>query len=191
MTLASRWADPLVSRLRPYTTTIFAEMSALATSTGSINLGQGFPDTDGPASLLESARQAIADGVNQYPPGPGIPALRQAIADARLRDHGQDFDPDGEVLVTDAEALQEILHRYVSIHRHDAIEPAMRTILDIVEEVVSIERGDVERARDIVLGARLSARDAIHIAVMRRRGITRIMTFDRGFDQVPGIVRIG
>jgi len=98
---------------------------------------------------------------------------------------------DGEVLVTDAEVLQEILHRYVSIHRHDAIEPAMRTILDIVEEVVSIERGDVERARDIVLGARLSARDAIHIAVMRRRGITRIMTFDRGFDQVPGIVRIG
>jgi len=97
---AHRLADPLVRRLRPYTTTIFAEMSALATATGSINLGQGFPDTDGPASLLAGARQAIADGANQYPPGPGIPALRRAIADARLRDHGQRFDPDTEVLVT-------------------------------------------------------------------------------------------
>jgi N-succinyldiaminopimelate aminotransferase len=96
----SRLADPLVRRLRPYTTTIFAEMSALATATGSINLGQGFPDTDGPASLLAAARQAIADGANQYPPGPGIPALREAIAAARLRDHGQRFDPDAEVLVT-------------------------------------------------------------------------------------------
>ena len=105
MSLASeipqaRSANPLVRRLRPYTTTIFAEMSALATATGSINLGQGFPDTDGPASLLAGARQAIADGVNQYPPGPGIPALREAIAAARLRDHNQRFDPDTEVLVT-------------------------------------------------------------------------------------------
>jgi len=97
---SSRLSDPLVRRLRPYTTTIFAEMSALATATGSINLGQGFPDTDGPASLLAAAQQAIADGANQYPPGPGIPALRQAIAAARLRDHGQRFDPDSEVLVT-------------------------------------------------------------------------------------------
>ncbi len=93
-------SDPLVRRLRPYTTTIFAEMSALALTTGSINLGQGFPDTDGPASMLAAARQAIADGVNQYPPGPGIPELRQAIAASRLRDHGQPFDPDSEVLVT-------------------------------------------------------------------------------------------
>src|SRR6478735_9947812 len=105
MSLASeipqaRSANPLVRRLRPYTTTIFAEMSALATATGSINLGQGFPDTEGPASLLAAARQAIADGANQYPPGPGIPALRQAIADARLRDHGQRFDPAADVLVT-------------------------------------------------------------------------------------------
>jgi len=96
----SRSADPLVHRLRPYTTTIFAEMSALATTTGSINLGQGFPDTDGPASLLAGAQRAIAEGANQYPPGPGTPALRQAIAAARLRDHGQPFDPDTEVLVT-------------------------------------------------------------------------------------------
>ncbi len=105
MTLASdrpaaRSANPLVRRLRPYTTTIFAEMSALAVATGSINLGQGFPDTDGPSSLLQAARQAIADGVNQYPPGPGIAELRQAIAERRLADHQQRFDPDGEVLVT-------------------------------------------------------------------------------------------
>ena len=97
---SARLADPLVRRLRPYTTTIFAEMSALATATGAINLGQGFPDTDGPASLLAAARQAIADGVNQYPPGPGIPALRQAISQARARDYGQRLDPDSQVLVT-------------------------------------------------------------------------------------------
>ena len=71
--LTPRLANPLVQRLRPYTTTIFAEMSALAGATGSINLGQGFPDTDGPPSLLAAAQRAIANGVNQYPPGPGIP----------------------------------------------------------------------------------------------------------------------
>jgi len=98
--LTPRLANPLVQRLRPYTTTIFAEMSALAVATGSINLGQGFPDTDGPPSLLAAAQRAIAQGVNQYPPGPGIPELRQAVADARLRDHGQRFDPDAEVLIT-------------------------------------------------------------------------------------------
>src|ERR1700712_607545 len=105
MTLASnvpaaRLTDPLVQRLRPYSTTIFAEMSALAVATGSINLGQGFPDTDGPASMLTAAGQSIADGLNQYPPGPGMPVLRQAIANRRWRDHGQRFDPDTEVLVT-------------------------------------------------------------------------------------------
>src|SRR6195952_4191015 len=96
----SRLTDPLVARLRPYSTTIFAEMSALAVATGSINLGQGFPDTDGPAAMLTAARQSIADGLNQYPPGPGMPVLRQAIANRRWRDHGQRCDPDTEVLVT-------------------------------------------------------------------------------------------
>jgi N-succinyldiaminopimelate aminotransferase len=93
-------ADPLVPRLRPFTSTIFAEMSALAVSTGAINLGQGFPDSDGPPEMLEVAQKAIAGGVNQYPPGLGIPELRQAIAEARERDRGQRFDPDTEVLVT-------------------------------------------------------------------------------------------
>ena len=92
--------SPLVARLRPFTTTIFAEMSALAARTGAINLGQGFPDTDGPWSVLEAARQAIADGANQYPPGPGIAPLRQAVADRRAADWGQEFDPEDGVLVT-------------------------------------------------------------------------------------------
>ncbi|WP_368499405.1 aminotransferase class I/II-fold pyridoxal phosphate-dependent enzyme [Herbiconiux sp. A18JL235] len=80
--------------------TIFAEMSGLAQRTGAINLGQGFPDEDGPAEVLEIARQAIADGVNQYPPGPGIPALRHAVADHQKRFYDLDVDGDTEVLVT-------------------------------------------------------------------------------------------
>ena len=80
--------------------TIFAEMSALATATGAINLGQGFPDEDGPAEVLEAARQAISDGVNQYPPGIGMPVLRNAISDHQRRFYGLQIDPDREVLVT-------------------------------------------------------------------------------------------
>jgi N-succinyldiaminopimelate aminotransferase len=91
---------PLVERMRPFVTTIFAEMSALAVRTSAINLGQGFPDTDGPASLLEDAVAAIRSGANQYPPGPGVPELRQAIADHQRRFYGLDVDPDTEVLVT-------------------------------------------------------------------------------------------
>ena len=90
----------MVSRLEPYATTIFAEMSALAARIGAVNLGQGFPDEDGPPAMLEAARAAITDGVNQYPPGPGIPALREAIAGQRARKYGIDYDPDTEVLVT-------------------------------------------------------------------------------------------
>ncbi len=80
--------------------TIFAEMSALAASTGAINLGQGFPDEDGPAEVLEAARQAISDGVNQYPPGLGMPVLRTAITAHQERFYGIALDPDREVLVT-------------------------------------------------------------------------------------------
>lgn len=89
-----------VSRLRPYAVTVFAEMSALAARIGAVNLGQGFPDEDGPASMLAAARAAIADGVNQYPPGLGIAPLREAVAAQRKRIHGVDYDPDTEVLVT-------------------------------------------------------------------------------------------
>lgn len=89
-----------VPRLQPYAVTIFAEMSARAAEVGAVNLGQGFPDEDGPAAMLDAARQAITDGVNQYPPGLGIPELRQAIAEQRKRRYGVDYDPDTEILVT-------------------------------------------------------------------------------------------
>jgi N-succinyldiaminopimelate aminotransferase len=90
----------LASRLHGFGTTIFAEMSALAVRTGSINLGQGFPDTDGPLEVAEAAIAAIRAGHNQYPPGPGIPELRTAIAEHQRRFYGLDYDPDTEVLVT-------------------------------------------------------------------------------------------
>jgi N-succinyldiaminopimelate aminotransferase len=92
--------DPLVARMRPFGTTIFAEMSALAVRTGAVNLGQGFPDTDGPAGMLDAAARALHSGQNQYPPGPGIPALRQAVAAHQREFWGLDYAADGEVLVT-------------------------------------------------------------------------------------------
>jgi N-succinyldiaminopimelate aminotransferase len=87
-------------RLAPFATTIFAEMTALAVATGSVNLGQGFPDTDGPAEVAEAAVAAIRRGDNQYPPGPGLPALRSAIAGHQRHYYGLDYDADAEVLVT-------------------------------------------------------------------------------------------
>jgi hypothetical protein len=94
-------------------------------------------------------------------------------------------------LVTDAEVLQEILHRYVAIDRRDAIQPAFDVLLSIVDEVLPIDQGAAERAKDIVMGhRRLSARDALHIAVMERQRIERILSFDSGFDGFPGISRL-
>jgi predicted nucleic acid-binding protein len=94
-------------------------------------------------------------------------------------------------LVTDAEVLQEILHRYVAISRPDAIQPAFDALLEIVDQVLPIDRDVVERAKQIVLGQRqLSARDALHLAIMKQHGISRILTFDSGFDGFPGITRI-
>ena len=90
----------LVSRLRPFTSTIFAEMTALAVRTGSVNLGQGFPDTDGPPGMLEAAQKAIASGFNQYPPGPGMLDLRRAISDQRRRAYQIEHAPATDVLVT-------------------------------------------------------------------------------------------
>jgi predicted nucleic acid-binding protein len=96
-----------------------------------------------------------------------------------------------ERLVTDAEVLQEILHRYTAIRRVDAIQPAFNALLGVVDEVFSIEGQDVESARDVLLGkSELSSRDALHVAIMRRHGVQRIMTFDTGFDRAPGIERI-
>lgn len=111
--------------LAEFTSTIFAEMSALAVETGSINLGQGFPDTDGPASLLSAAKAAIDRGDNQYPPGLGIPALRQAIADHQRRFYAIDLDPDSEALVTTGAT--------------EAIAAAMLGLLTPGDEVVVLE----------------------------------------------------
>lgn len=96
-----------------------------------------------------------------------------------------------ERLVTDAEVLQEILHRYVALDRHDAIQPAFDALEGVVDEVFPIDIAAVERAKTIVLGShRISARDAVHLAIMEHQGIQRIMSFDAGFDGFPGITRL-
>ncbi|HQZ17637.1 MAG TPA: type II toxin-antitoxin system VapC family toxin [Vicinamibacteria bacterium] len=98
---------------------------------------------------------------------------------------------DRERLVTDAEVLQEILHRYGAIGRRDAIQPAFDVLLGIVDEVFPVDLDAVQRARTVLLGhARLSARDALHVAVMEQQGVSRIVTFDGGFDGYPGIARL-
>jgi uncharacterized protein len=94
-----------------------------------------------------------------------------------------------EHLVTDVEAFQEILHRYVAINRRDAIGPAWDALRAIVDETYPIELADVERARTLVLTSHLSARDALHVAVMQRHDVGEILSFDTAFDTVPGIKR--
>ena len=118
---------PLLNRgLAGLGTTIFAEMSALATATGSINLGQGFPDTDGPAEIARAAADAVLTGKgNQYPPGPGIPELRAAIAEHQQRFYGLTFDPDSEVLVTAGAT--------------EAIAAALLALLEPGDEVIAFE----------------------------------------------------
>lgn len=97
----------------------------------------------------------------------------------------------GERLVTDAEVMQEILHRYVAIGRRAAIQPAFDALLGVVDDVFPVEPADVQEAKLLLLTAdEMSARDALHVGVMRRHTITRILSFDRGFDGIPGIVRI-
>jgi N-succinyldiaminopimelate aminotransferase len=118
---------PLLNRaLDGMGTTIFAEMSALAAATGSINLGQGFPDTDGPAEVAEAAVRAIREGRgNQYPPGPGIPELRTAVAEHQRRFYGLGYDPDTEVLVTAGAT--------------EAIAAALLALLEPGDEVIAFE----------------------------------------------------
>lgn len=120
-------ARPLLNRrLAEFGTTIFAEMSALALSTGSINLGQGFPDTDGPEEVREAAVRALRDGRgNQYPPGPGVPELRTAIVAHQRRRYGLTFDPDTEVLVTAGAT--------------EAIAAALLALVEPGDEVVALE----------------------------------------------------
>jgi hypothetical protein len=97
----------------------------------------------------------------------------------------------GDRLVTDVEVLQELLHRYTAIDRRDAIQPAFDALQGVVDEIYTVERADVERAKAIVLERRqLSARDSLHAAVMARRGVGRILSFDQGFDGLPGVTRV-
>jgi N-succinyldiaminopimelate aminotransferase len=115
----------LTAKLQGFGTTIFAEMSALAVATGSINLGQGFPDTDGPREVLDAAIDAINGGLNQYPPGPGMAVLREAIAEHQQRFYGVQYDPDTEVLVTAGAT--------------EALAGALLGMLDTGDEVVVFE----------------------------------------------------
>ena len=115
----------LAARLRGFGTTIFAEMSALAARTGAVNLGQGFPDSDGPQEVLAEAIDAIRRGVNQYPPGDGTPELRSAIAGHQARFWELSFDPDGEVLVTAGAT--------------EAITAALLALCEPGDEVVALE----------------------------------------------------
>jgi N-succinyldiaminopimelate aminotransferase len=117
--------DPLTTKLAGFGTTIFAEMSALAVETGAINLGQGFPDTDGPAEVLDAAVAAIRAGVNQYPPGPGMPVLREAVAEHQRRRYGIELDPASEIVVTAGAT--------------EALAGALLGMLDVGDEVVVFE----------------------------------------------------
>ena len=112
----------LTSKLQGFGTTIFAEMSGIAIATNSINLGQGFPDTDAPREILDAAIDAINGGLNQYPPGPGMPVLRNAIAAHQQRFYGLEYDPDSEVLVT--------------VGATEALASALIGMLDTGDEVV-------------------------------------------------------
>ncbi|MFJ6986326.1 MULTISPECIES: pyridoxal phosphate-dependent aminotransferase [unclassified Streptomyces] len=127
MTVMTSTARPLLNRrLTEFGTTIFAEMSALAARTGAINLGQGFPDTDGPEEVREAAVRALRDGRgNQYPPGPGVPELRTAIAEHQRRRYGLAVDPDTEVLVTAGAT--------------EAIAAALLALVEPGDEVVALE----------------------------------------------------
>ncbi|MCX2971715.1 MULTISPECIES: pyridoxal phosphate-dependent aminotransferase [Streptomyces] len=118
---------PLLNRrLAEFTTTIFAEMSALAQRTGAINLGQGFPDADGPAEVREAAVRALREGRgNQYPPGPGVPELRQAVAAHQRRRYGLEWNPDTEVLVTAGAT--------------EAIAAALLALVEPGDEVIALE----------------------------------------------------
>ena len=132
----------MIERLRGLGTTIFAEMSALATRTGSINLGQGFPDTDGPEEVKAAAIAAIRHGPTPYPPGPGIPELRDAIALHQARFWGLGYDPDTEVLVTAGAT--------------EAMAAAILSLCEVGDEVVTFEPCyDAYPAVTALAGARL------------------------------------
>ena len=99
---------------------------------------------------------------------------------------------EGHRLVTDAEVLQEILHRYSAIEKPSAIQPAFEVLLGVVDEVFPLDLADVQRAKEILLGVKgLSARDSVHLATMERHGVGVVMSFDRGLDAYPAVQRLG
>ncbi|MBL7257014.1 pyridoxal phosphate-dependent aminotransferase [Paractinoplanes lichenicola] len=153
-------SDPLVERMRPFGTTIFSEMSALAVRTGSINLGQGFPDTDGPAEMLDAAARALREGANQYPPLPGIPALRTAIAEHERRFWALPRDPGTEVVVTAGAT--------------EAIAAAILGLCERGDEVVTFEPYYDSYAASITLAG------AVRRPVTLRPGPDGRYTFDEG-----------
>lgn len=144
--------SPLTSRLRPFTSTIFAEITELARQHDAVNLGQGFPDSDGPESMLRAAQQAIAEGVNQYPPGPGMPELRHAISEHRRDRYGMEHDPDGEILVT--------------VGATEALSATMLALIEPGDEVVLIE----------------PYYDAYPVAVAMAGGVRRTVPLTQGPD---------
>lgn len=117
----------------------------------------------------------------------GAPHPHKADAQRLL----EKFVCDRQRLVTDAEVLQEVLHRYVAIQRREAIQPAYNALLNVVDEVYPVDRKVAELAKEIVLGYKgLSARDAVHLAVMEIHSIHQILSFDSGYDEFPGIMRL-
>ena len=117
----------------------------------------------------------------------GAPHPHKADAQRLL----EKFVSDRERLVTDAEVLQEILHRYVAINRRAAIQSAFDALLGIVDQVLPVDAAAANRAKDILMGRpQMSARDALHVAIMEQHGIERILSFDSGFDGFPGISRL-
>ena len=137
------------AHLQPFTTTIFNEMSLLAARTGSINLGQGFPDTDGPAEVAEAAVSAIRAGHNQYPPGPGLPALRQAVAEHQRRCYGLEHDPDTDVVTARElygnDSAASVDHRNVELMTvaKVAVEALIEKRTGIDDLYVTMDTGDL------------------------------------------------
>ncbi|MFL6132762.1 MAG: pyridoxal phosphate-dependent aminotransferase [Nocardioidaceae bacterium] len=156
----------MATRLRSIPPTIFSQMSALAVRTGSLNLGQGFPDQDGPASAVEAAVQALRTGHNQYPPGPGVPELRRAIAAHQARHYDLDLDPDTEVVVTAGatEAIAAAILAFVNPGDEMVVlEPFYDSYVACIEMAGGVRRPVTLRAPDFRLDP-----DALRAAVTDR-----------------------
>ncbi len=156
----------MARRLRSIPPTIFSEMSALALRTGSVNLGQGFPDQDGPASVVDAAVEALRSGRNQYAPGPGVPELRAAIAAHQARHYGIPLNPDGEVIVTAGatEALAAAILAFVNPGDEMVVlEPFYDSYVACIEMAGGVRRPVTLRAPDFRLDV-----DALRAAVTPR-----------------------